>query len=326
MDDSNYWSKFWRRRVSRRRLLTGTALATGGIAAATVVGCGSDEPGSTNGKPTGGGGDGGGLNFADEVYPNDGRQQFTLAPQESRGGTLRYLGFDAVVLDRYDPHQTQFGPMYANQSAVFSKLYMYGSHEEPTWENILPDLAESAPEMVEPPPETMTYIIHLRKGVKFHDSDRIRKNFPSLAGRELTADDVIYSYERQRNLDSRQRPYSCRSSQYDTIDSIGKVDDYTIRITTKGPVAPFYHFLADTNAMIVPREIVDDEVVDGKPWDSVDTTRGPKPEERMIGTGPFMWGSLSWGIEYKAVRNPSWVGWGEPELGRPYLDKYIATG
>src|SRR3990172_1226101 len=255
MDDSNYWSKFWRRRVSRRRLLTGTALATGGIAAATVVGCGSDEPGSTNGKPTGGGGDGGGLNFADEVYPNDGRQQFTVAPQESRAGTLRYLGFDAVVLDRYDPHQTQFGPMYANQSALFSKLYMYGSHEEPTWENIAPDLAESQPET----PDELTYIVKLRKGVKFHDTEKIRENFPSLAGRELTADDVIFSYQRQTDKESYQRAYYYRSSQYGTIEKMEKVDSHTIRFTTKEPTVPFRHFMADTNAMIIPEEIVDME-------------------------------------------------------------------
>jgi len=36
-DESPYWSKFWARRVSRRRLLTGTALAGSGLAAAAVV-------------------------------------------------------------------------------------------------------------------------------------------------------------------------------------------------------------------------------------------------------------------------------------------------
>ena len=46
----------------------------------------------------------------------------------------------------------------------------------------------------------------------------------------------------------------------------------------------------------------------------------------MIGTGPFMWGDLIFGIEYRAVRNPEWFGWDEPELGRPYLDGYKATG
>ncbi|MDO8614161.1 MAG: ABC transporter substrate-binding protein [Dehalococcoidia bacterium] len=321
MEESTYWAKFWRGRVSRRRLLGGAALAGGGLAAAGIVGCGGEKSGPQGtGGPTKSGGAPSSLSdpAMKAEYPNDGRRQFTPAPADSRGGGIRYVGFDPVVLDRYDPHQTQFGPMYANQSAVFSKLYMYKSHEEPTWENILPDLAESAPEMIGDPPDT--YIVKLRKGVKFHNSDAIRANFPSLAGRELTADDVLFSFERQRNENSPQRAYYYRSSQYGTILRMEKVDDYTIRFTTDGPVAPFYHFLADTNAMIVPREIVD------QAKDTVDVTTGPKPEERMIGTGPFMWGSLVWGIEYKAVRNPAWFGWDDPSLNRPYLDSYVATG
>jgi ABC-type transport system substrate-binding protein len=39
-----------------------------------------------------------------------------------------------------------------------------------------------------------------------------------------------------------------------------------------------------------------------------------------------MWGDLSFGIEYNGLRNPDWFGWGEPDLGRPYLDGYKATG
>jgi peptide/nickel transport system substrate-binding protein len=329
-DDKNYWDKFWDKKVSRRRLLSTTALAGGGLAAAAVVGCSSDSstgddnksPGATD-KPTG-------QRFLDIAYqkPVDGRKTFEVAPTDSRGDVYTYIGFDAVVLDRYDPHQTQFGPMYSNQSAVFSKLYRYASHEEPTWDNILPDLAASAPEMVEDPP--LTYNIKLNQGVKFHDTDKIRGDFPNLAGRELTADDVIYSYERQRNKDSYQRTYYYRSSQYETIDTIKKIDDYTIQIKTKEPTAPFYHFMADTNAMIIPKEIVDDQPgPDGHtPWDSVDAygTRTPVPADRMIGTGPFIWDHLTFGIEFKAVRNPNWFGWGEKSKGRPYLDGYKATG
>ncbi|HUF52190.1 MAG TPA: ABC transporter substrate-binding protein [Dehalococcoidia bacterium] len=333
MSDSNYWDKFWKKRISRRRLMSGTLMVGGGLAAATVVGCSTDESGSNGG--------GGGsanrdvidtfLGYEDSPYGFfDARRELDPAPTDSRGGTLTYIGFDPVVLDRYDPHQTQFGPMYSNQSAVFSKLYMYRSHDEPTWENIAPDLAESAPEMIGDPNAPTEYVIKLRQGVKFHDTDKIRSNFPDLAGRELTVDDVIFSYDRQRNADSPQWPYYYRSSQYSTIDRLEKVDDYTLRITTKEPVAPFFHFLADTNAMIIPKEIVDMEAgPDGKPWDSVDALAGhagPGPGDRMIGTGPFIWDSLTFGIEFNAVRNPEWFGWGDPDLGRPYLDGYKATG
>ena len=326
MEEPTYWNRFWRRRLSRRRLLTGAALTGSGLAAAVVVGCGGDESGTDKTKSDGGGEGGLGEDLESQVPQFiDARREVVPAPADMRGGTLRFQGFDPVVLDRHDPHQTQFGPMYANLSAVFSKLYMYKSHTEPTWENIVPDLAESAPEMIGTPPTE--YVVKLRKGVKFHDTDAIRSHFPDLAGRELKAEDVVFSYDRQRNPDSIQKGYYYRASQYRTIDTIQAVDDYTIRIKTKGPIAPFYHFMADTNAMIVPKEIVDMEPgPGGLPLDTVDTNRGPAPGERMIGTGPFFWGDLKFGIEYKALRNPAWFGWGEPGLQRPYLDGYTVSG
>ena len=195
-------------------------------------------------------------------------------------------------------------------------------------EEFLGYLAESAPEMIGDQNAPTEYVVKLRKGVKFHNTDAIRGNFPSLAGREFTAEDVVYSYERQKNASqSIQKGYYYRRSQYETIDSITATDPYTINIKTKGPIAPFYHFMADTNAMIIPKEIVDnDPGPGGQPLDTVDTNRGPQPGQRMIGTGPFFWGDLKFGIEYKAVRNPEWFGWGEPDLQRPYLDGYTVSG
>ena len=324
MEEPTYWNRFWRRRLSRRRLLTGAAQAGSGAATAALVGCGGDDSSSNidGTRESPGARDDLG---AEEII--DARRPVEPAPANMRGGTIRSQGFDPVVLDRHDPHQTQFGPMYANLSAVFSKLYMYRSHSQPTWENIVPDLAEDAPEMIGDANAPTEYVVKLRRGVKFHNTDAIRSHFPDLAGRELKAEDVVFSYERQRNEESIQKGYYYRRSQYETIDSIAAEDDYTIRIKTKGPVVPFYHFMADTNAMIIPKEIVDnDPGPGGKPLDTVDTNRGPKPGERMIGTGPFFWGDLKFGIEYKAVRNPEWFGWGEPDLGRPYLDGYTVSG
>ncbi|TMB97068.1 MAG: hypothetical protein E6J42_08255, partial [Chloroflexi bacterium] len=112
-EESNYWTKFWQKRLSRRRLLAGSALV-----------------GSATGPEGSGGGGGSGaasdfLSLQNTDDPFDGRRKFETAPSDSHGGTLTYIGFDPVVLDRYDPHQTQFGPMYSNLAAVFSKLYMY---------------------------------------------------------------------------------------------------------------------------------------------------------------------------------------------------------
>lgn len=344
MTESAYWTQFWNKKVNRRRLITGSALTGTGLAAAAAVGCSSADPGPNEGTggPSGTGVSGDGdINSIPSVDPVDARRilqenpeggysdvPMEIPPADSHGGTLTYIGFDAVVLDRYDPHQTQFGPMYSNLSSIFSKLYMYASHNEPTWDNIVPDIAESAPEMIGDPPDT--YVVKLRRGVRFHNTDDARSNFPDLAGRELTADDVIFSYERQTNDDSPQKSYYYRSSQYDTIESMEKVDDYTIRFTTKGPVAPFYHFMADTNAHILAPELIDMEPAPNSdiPWDSLDAfgDRQPRPAARMIGTGPFIWSNLEFGIEFEAARNPDWFGWSDPDLGRPWIDAYRATG
>jgi len=329
MAESNYWKNFWRKRVTRRRLLGGVVLGGSGLAAAGIVGCGGGGTTTNgNGKITPPSGNGG---FYGDHPPDieivDARREFEPPPEGMTGGMLRFTGFDALVLDTFDPHLTQFGPLYSGHSAVFSKLYKYVSHEEQISE---PDLADGMPEVIGDPNAPTEYIIHLRKGVKFHDPASVPANirdkleirdaaqrFPGLPGREFTADDVIYSFERQKNESSPRFALFYRSSQYKTMQKIEKIDDYTIKITTDGPVSPLLHFLADTNAFIIPKEVVDQER---------DTLEFPhsEPQSRMIGTGPFMWGKLTSLQEINVYRNPDWFGWDQPELKRPFMDGYTS--
>ena len=279
MAESSYWKSFWRNRVSRRRLLGSAAVGGAGLAAAAVVGC--------DGGGDGGGGGGGG----------------------GSANVLRYQGFDALVLDSFDPHHTQFGPLYSGHSAVFSKLYKYASHSE---QLLVPDLAEGFPEIIGDPNAPTEFIIHLRRGVTFHDPASVpadvrgqlsikdaAQKFPGLPGRELTADDVVWTYERQKNEDSPRFSTYYRSSQYKTMEKIEAIDDYTVKITTAEPIAPMLHFLGDTNAFILPREVVDEG------QDTLDFAHS-EPQSRMIGTGPFMWGELKSLQDITVFRNPDW--------------------
>jgi peptide/nickel transport system substrate-binding protein len=324
MSESGYWNRFWGRRVSRRRLMGGAVLGGSGLAAAGVIGCSSG--GTTTNGPNGNGGRTPTVGAYDksDVDPSDARRKF-IAPG-SRGGMLRFTGFDALVLDTFDPHLTQFGPLYSGHSAVFSKLYKYVSHIE---QLIEPDLAVDMPEIIGDPSAPLEYIIKIRPGVKFHDPaslpDDVRSSstirdaatkFPGLPGRELTAHDVVWSFERQKNVDSPRYALFYRSSQYQVMETIEAVDDYTIRITTTEPIAPLLHFLSDTNAFIIPREVVDEE------RDTLEFA-GSEPQSRMIGTGPFVWGELNSLQEITVYRNPSWFGWDQPELERPFLDGYV---
>jgi peptide/nickel transport system substrate-binding protein len=62
----------------------------------------------------------------------------------------------------------------------------------------------------------------LRHGVKFHD------------GTPMTADDVIYSF--QYGMDPKVN-FLFKDSRFGWIDHVDKIDDYTIRVTSKQPTA-----------------------------------------------------------------------------------------
>jgi peptide/nickel transport system substrate-binding protein len=224
---------------------------------------------------------------------------------------MRYYNYDAMPLDTLDPHQTQFGPLYNTHSAIFSKVLKYDDSASCAIDT---DLAETIPETA----DKLTYIIKIRPNVRFHDTDKIRRNFPNTAGRQLTAEDVKYSIERQTNKESPRRGLYYRGSQWETVDKIELPDGpqgLTLKMTTKKPAAPFVHFLADTNAFVIAKELVDEQ-------DQMNA------QERLVGTGPFMLDKLVPLQMVRVVRNPDWfakddlAGQGLPD--RPIIDGYEA--
>jgi len=295
----SYWKKLQRSRLSRRRFLGG-AVATGlGAAGLAAAGCGGEE-GAPEGTPS-----------AEGPTPEATKQAYE--PCATRGGWARKFEFDAMPLDTRDPHQTQFGPMYNTHSAVFSKVLNYEDEVQGT---IFPDLSadpDGGPGMPEQP-DDLTYIIRVRPAAKFHDTPQIQKDFPQVAGRNVTAEDIKYSIERQVNPDSPQRALYYRRALWESVDKIELIDDLTLRITTKGPIAAFINYLADRNAAIIAKELVDEH-------DEMNEDR------RMIGSGPFILEELKALQHVRCRRNPEWFAADDrPELGtgRPFLDGYIA--
>lgn len=309
-------SNYWTRRLSRREAIKSAASTAGALSAVAIVGCGSGSDKSATETPPGSVATGttGTTPGPDKLATSSPVVQAPGA--DSLGGTLQINGFEPILLDRYDPHQTLFGPMKNIHSAVFSRVLKYDNLERQV---LGTDLAQDVPEVV----DGMEYVIKLRPEASFHDSDRISSHFPSLAGRQVTAEDVRYSFERQANSSSAQAAYYYEAGHYSLIDSIHVVDQTTLRVVTNGPVAPFLYFLADTSAFIIPQEIVDQEPgPSGEPWDSVDALPGrlPSPRDRMIGSGPFLFANLEFGNVAEFVRNHDWHGWGD-DL-QPYLDAF----
>jgi peptide/nickel transport system substrate-binding protein len=145
----------------------------------------------------------------------------------------------------------------------------------------------------------LTWTFTLRKGVKFHH------------GREVTADDVIYSFTRL--LDPRlhsggadhfmtiQGAADFREGRVKQVSGLVAVDRYTVRVTlTEAPV-PFVSILAVGQAKIVPRELVEEQ---GEAF-------GTQP----VGTGPFRFVRWERGKEIVLAANPDYFD-GPPKLAR----------
>jgi peptide/nickel transport system substrate-binding protein len=299
MDADGYWARLGKRRISRRRLLGGAVVAGAGLAAAPLVGCG--------------GGEGGGEEPATAATSTPVAGVGRIEPATTPGGTMRFFTYEALPLDTLDPHQSQFGPLGNLHSSDFSKVLQYWD----TYEGVIEtDLAQTMPEQ----PDDLTYIIKLWPNVTFHDTPQIRDNLkdiaPGVPGRQLTAEDVKYSIERQVNEQSPKSALFYRKIQWETVDQIEVIDPLTLRITTKRPTAAFVHYLADTYAYIIAKELVDPE------------TDEMNAIERMVGTGPFMLDKFVALQISRGVRNPNWFGKDlkadQGLTGRPFVDAYEA--
>jgi peptide/nickel transport system substrate-binding protein len=148
-------------------------------------------------------------------------------------------------------------------------------------------LAESW-EMVDP----STWIFRLRQGVKFH-------NRPPVNGREMTAEDVKYSYELLKDKPG----YSNRAA---LVKEAQVIDKYTVRFDLTLPDPKFYLNVVDSlSPVIVPREAV--EAPGG-------LTQNP------IGTGAFMLKEFVPGEGALLVRNPDYFLRDKDGRQLPYAD------
>jgi peptide/nickel transport system substrate-binding protein len=288
MDGQRYWQRLGGR-VSRRRALGVTAAGAG---AAFLAACGKDENKTGSAAST----SGSTATAAAQQRPSaTAGPRTTFEAAKTKGGTLRYFGFDALPLDTMDPHQTQFGPMYNLHSMVFSKLLMYVDQYT---QEMAPDLAAAMPET----PDRTTYVVKLNPSAKYH-------NKPPLNGRQVTADDVKYSIERQTSTTSPKKDLYYRRHQWETVDKIETPDATTVRITTKAPTAPFMHYMSDSNAFIIGKELVG----------ANDEMNAP---DKMIGSGPFMLDRFEALKIIRYVRNPAWFNADQQGFptGRPFLD------
>jgi peptide/nickel transport system substrate-binding protein len=213
------------------------------------------------------------------------------AQTPKRGGTLAIRTWDPP---HFDPFQTISYKTHIALSFTHSRLLRHkaGPSVAPGTFPIEGDLAESWTQ-----PNETTYVFKLRRGVRWH-------NKPPVNGRELTADDVVFSLNHFLTVKGNANAYMLKS-----VDKVEALDKYTVKFTLKGPSVWFLDMLANPHAVaIVAKEVVEKNGGDLKKWESV------------VGTGPWMLDSYRPNVGLTYVRNPTYF-----MPGLPYIDRVEAT-
>ena len=154
------------------------------------------------------------------------------------------------------------------------------------------------------------YTFKLRAGVKFHTTEFFTPT------RELNADDVVFSIDRQINANNPWNQYVPGASwEYaagmgfpELIKSVEKVDDMTVKFVLNRPEAPFLANLAMPFASIMSKEYADKLQADGKMG---------QLNQMPLGTGPFSFIGYQQDAVIRYKKNADY--WG----GAPKIDDLV---
>lgn len=161
--------------------------------------------------------------------------------------------------------------MDAAAKPIFNRLVEF----KPGTTKVVPALAESWDVSA----DGKTYTFHLRKGVKFQSNEDFTPT------RDFNADDVLYTFNRQR--DPKDTYYALGGGKYEyfnalglgpLIDKIEKVDDYTVRFSLTSANVTFLSGIALDYLSILSLEQTETYVKEGHP---------EKIDQTPVGTGPF---------------------------------------
>jgi len=205
------------------------------------------------------------------------------------GGTLNYAtNTNILTLDPHTERDFATQPVLCRLYSSLLRLKYDSLVESPGKMEIVGDLAKSW-EQTDP----TTYVFHLYEGVRF-------ANLPPVNGRELTSEDVKYSFERMKS----PSPLIVLRSAFESIASIETPDKYTVVFKFNSPNAPFISNVAYPWATIMPKELVDEG----------QTTK------KAIGSGPFIVTKFEHSEGVKLEKNPDYFKKDAQGNQLPYLD------
>lgn len=194
------------------------------------------------------------------------------------GGTFNF-GINSDV-GTFDPIQ----PMSNMSLWTVMELYSRLLRVDKLGQDVEGDLAESW----DISDDGTVWTFHLRPEAKFSNGDAV------------TADDVVYSFERAMG------PDSANSWVFDGVTKVEAVDPATVTVTLEQPWASFNNGMTLWGASIVSKAAVEG---------------GTDPATDPVGSGPFMLDSWKQGEQVTLKKNPHY--WEKDEAGNqlPYVDQ-----
>lgn len=192
--------------------------------------------------------------FADEAQPQ-------------YGGHLVWA--EPYTLQTLDPHNLTGQGCWNTVYQVYDAVV-----DTDPGQNPIPRLAVSWEQ-----PDPNTWIFHLRHGVHWQDGNEL---WAEGEAPEVTADDVVYSFERVLDPENAL----ARRALITSVDEVQALDRYTVRIHLSTPDA-FFLSSGASDIFIVPKELVEKGLIAKHP----------------IGSGPFEFTSYTPGEQIVFKKN-----------------------
>ena len=252
-------------RLGRRTLLRGSMLGGAGLAAAALIGCGSDDEedtGAGGATPAGTGTAEASIDKGDAqrgFYVKDDDLPYPYNFPEPKtepkpGGVMTVAAtWDVGPMD---PTVSASGGTVTVPNMVYNRLI--GMSRGPNADVFKSELEPEIASSWERSPDGMTYTFKIRPGVKW-------QNLPPLNGRPFVAEDAAFAL-------NRYAKEGVHKSYYVNVDTIGAVDDATLKVTMKRPVADFLFPLGSNKQTLFPKELVDSGEI----------------AKKVVGTGPMI--------------------------------------
>src|ERR1043166_10346442 len=174
------------------------------------------------------------------------------AQSPKRGGSFRLRSPVAPV--HFDPHQTIAFSTLIPLSFAYSRLVKVkgGSGVVPGTQPVENDLAESWERQGD-----TVYVFQLKKGVRWH-------NKPPVNGRELTADDVVFSVNHFLTVKGNANAYMLKS-----VEKVEALDKHTVKFTLREPFVWFLDMISNPHTGASVAHEAAPQHGDLKKWESV---------------------------------------------------------